>query len=374
LKALPEWDNPSLAGNYPSWVYEFYQREKGSQKLLHKISKSKFLPIFIIEKINKRDFFPPEEIKKISRNYDLVFTSGKNIISALNFDIPVVFRSLGSDMARLPFSCGNLYQEALSYTLRKRIKKISCIIAQQEDTIWSARFLGVLDKLRFFPIPVDIDDINANTDKDLLRKLNEKYSSYDHVFFLPARKVINPNHSAYKGAEKFLKAFKKLKHKHKNIDIKVVSIMRGSGDGNFRRLIKSMQLEKYFDHIEGILPTYKLSAYMKIRNCVVFDDFGFTNKTHLTGISREALSVGAVVVDIVDTEYSHFKRLYRKNCPLLHADDEEAIFKQMERIVSMDSNELENIRKRSISWAYKHLHWEKRIDELIDILEEHVEH
>lgn len=343
------------------------------QQLLHKISKSKFLPIFIIEKLNKRDFRPPREIKKISRNYDLVFTSGRNIIPALNFDIPVVFRSLGSDMSRLPFSCGNLYQEALSYTLRKRIKKISCIIAQQEDTIWSARFLGALDKLRYFPIPVDVDAINANTDKDLLRELNEKYSSYDHVFFLPTRKVINPNHSAYKGTEKFLKAFKKLKHKHKNISIKVVSIMRGNDDGNFRKLINNMQLKKYFDYIEGVLPIYKLSAYMKIKNCVVFDDFGFNNKTHLTGISREALSVGAVVVDIVDTEHPHFKRLYGKNCPLLPADDEEAIFKQMERIISMDSIKLENIRERSISWAYKHLHWEKRIDELIDILEEQVE-
>jgi hypothetical protein len=143
--------------------------------------------------------------------------------------------------------------------------------------------------------------------------------------------------------------------------------MEGSDASNFERLIKEMHLEKYFDYLRAALPLYKLTAYMKIKNGIVFNDFGFS-KTHLTGISREALSTGAILVDNVDIQHSHFKRLYGENSSILQANDEETIYKQMQRIVSMSPKELNLLREESLSWAYKSLHWENRIDELVEIL------
>lgn len=365
--SLPEWDDSSLIGNYPSWIYEFYSHEnKFIKKLQLKLTNSGLLPISFVKYINKYDFFPRKKIKNLSQSYDLIFTSGgQYILPALNLGVPVVHRAIGSDFTRLPFSCNSIYQEVLSYAFRKWIKKVKCIIAYQNDTIQSMKLLGVFDKVKYFSCPTSIEEIKANMDKVLLKDLNERYSQYDYVFFLPARKVLNPNHSAYKGQEKFLNALKKLLEINSNI--RVIAIMSGSGVKIFRRLIKYMKLEKYFDFINSYLPIYKLSAYMKIRNSIVFNDFGHP-KVHLTGTSREVLSVGAILVDGVKTDDPHFKMLYGENCPLLKAFDEQTILCKMKKIISMNSNTISRLKKESLNWAYKYLHWENKIDELIEIL------
>jgi hypothetical protein len=80
--------------------------------------------------------------------------------------------------------------------------------------------------------------------------------------------------------------------------------------------------------------------------------------------------VGAILVDWVDTNDPLFERLYGKDCPVLSAGDDDSIFRQLDHVVSLNEDALRSLRDKSIDWARRHLHWENRIGQLIDILNE----
>ena len=126
-------------------------------------------------------------------------------------------------------------------------------------------------------------------------------------------------------------------------------------------------MEQYFDYVEHLsLP--RLHAYLSIKNGIVFDEFSLDNQTGLGGLARECLCLGGILVNKSDINNDSFKRSYGENCPAFYAFDEETIYRQILRIVNMNDNHRTEIRKKAKEWAYKHLHWENRIDDYIDVL------
>jgi len=348
---VPEWDDPELKGNYPHWIKEHYQPvRKIFNRCIRGITNlkiGKYIPLPILEFIN-RDFHLPRKIKKISKDYDLVFTSrDNNIVPALEFDIPIVFMPIGCDITQIPFKCSNMFEEVKSYIYRKKIHKVKRILIFQKDMYWASLLLKIKHKTVHYPMIVDVDEINKLSATIELKK----YAKYNRVFLLPARKNIDANKVDYKGTEKFLRAYKRLDE-----NTNLISVMHGHDTERVRKMILDMGID--CDFIEERLPLYKLTAYMKMDNCIVFDDFGFS-KTHLTGVAREALSVGGIVVDST-----------KLDCPVHTALSEEEIYNQMKYLIYAD---LKEHRKKSIEWAYENLHWDNRIDELIDILEQAME-
>ena len=372
--SLPEWSDPSVSGNYPEWVHERYRGRSIIARLSRRLGNFGWLPMAWVPRLNPRDFAPPRDVKQAARGYDLAFTSGRgNIIPALGLDVPVVFRAVGSDMSKLPFESGSPYFEALSYAFRRRVRKVASIVAYQEDTVWSARFLGVFDRLRYFSVPTDVHAMDAAVDTQLRDELNERYAAYDCVYFLPSRKILDPNNPAYKGSEKVLRAFARLVAEHPNV--RLLSIAAGGQEAEYRRLVGELGLTESCEEVTGFsdaynyLPMPQLSAYVQMDNAVVLNDFGYT-KTHLTGIARETLSLGGVLMDGVDPTAAHFLNLYAEGCPMLPAETEEAIYQQLKATLEMGPPGRSALRAKAKEWALSNLHWENTLERLVGILEE----
>ncbi|MFX0203895.1 MAG: glycosyltransferase [Candidatus Hodarchaeota archaeon] len=210
----------------------------------------------------------------------------------------------------------------------------------------------------------------SNIDDEFHRNIEKSYENYDFVFFNPSRKNLDPNRPDYKGNEKFLKAFKLFLNKYPNVKVRLVLGMHGKHVNQFLNLVHQLELIKYCDFIEH-LPLPKLHAYMSLKNTIVFDQFRQSSweSGHLGGIQREALSLGSVLVTAKNVGSENFLSIYGKNCPLFPALSVEDIAKAMEEVVNCSKNELRIIQEHAKGWAYKYLHWENRIDHLIDILE-----
>ena len=366
---LPEWDDPALEGNYPGWLVEVPKRGNRPLKLVEQgLVDAGLLPTRLADYLLARRQSANRTARTMSKPFDVIFTSAREyILPAMTLGPPVVVRSIGSDMSKFPFMFASRYDAALSQLFRKKIRNAAAIIAYQKDTVWASRFLGVYDKLRYFSVPLDVDALSANIDAELRERLKRDYSHYDFVFFLPARKVFSPNNPAYKGPEKVLEALAEFLDKNRNS--KVISITRGSDGIEFRKRVDDLNLSGYFEYIEGNIPLYQLTAFMSAENVIVLNDVGFS-KAHLTGLSREALSVGAILVDWVEPDSALFRRLYGGACPILVAQDADSVLRQLNHLASLDRRDWQALRKRARDWAIDNLHWKNRIDDLVPILQE----
>lgn len=343
-RSKPEWEDPSLLRNYPSWIRKFNRR-----------FYNRMLPEWqVLKEGNKRD---------------IVITTGSYVINALVLNKPVVYIPVGSDLTQLPFSTASLRAEFASYIYRRRIKKVDRILTVQDDCVWATRFLGVHDKLVPYPLPVDVEGIRARVDRELLVNLEKQYSKFDWVFLNPSRKNLDPNRVDYKGSEKFLQAFGELIRNNPDLNIKLVLGMHGLQTVEFQNNIEQLELTKYCDFV-GHLSLPQLHAYMSLSNVVVFDQFINFRSHNLGGIQREALSLGAITVTATDVNASDFVANFGPGCPILTAFQTEDIVKVMQQIIKFSYEKRQSIHTASQLWAYKYLHWENRIGELIGILEE----
>jgi len=342
-RSLPEWEDSELINGYPDWI------EKWRIKKLHYFSL-------------------PSKLLRMVSEYDLVFSRGQALVSALLLNKPVFFIPSGSDITQVPFACNSLRDEVISFLYRRRIKRVRKIIAGQNDIIWAAKLLGVNEKVVVFPGLgfVDMKKMKENLDKKLLENLNKEYKKYDTVFFLPGRKNLNPNIVDYKGVEYFLSAFKKFVEANTK-NVRVIAGLHGRDSNDFKRKIFEMKLEQYFDFVEH-MPLNKLHAYMAIDNVVIFNSCVEGYETNMGGIARESLGLGSLLMDSVEPGSGKFKELYNSGCFILSVFNEDDILRQMNYVKSLSLEEKNEIKQQIRAWAYKYLHWENRIEELENIL------
>ena len=346
VRNQPEWENPKLADNYPEWI--------------QLVPKGFHYYHFSI--LNKK-------VKQYASNCDVVLTTGIEVVNVLTIEKPVVFIPDGGDITDYPFHSKSLKAELFSYFYRKRIRKIGRIITAQENCIWAANLLGVSDRVEVFSLPVDMDAINSNLNRKLLKNLSQRYSTYDWIFFHPTRKSLDPTRSDYKGNEKFIYAFAEFIHSHPSTKVKLIDGLHGADREQYLRLVKQLNLSKYCESVEHLsLPD--LHAYMAFEKCIVFDQFGPLGRHSFGGVAREAICLGSPLVTATDTKLAKFESAYGPNSPIFSAFEKDEILKAMENLTSFSSDEFEALRQSTLDWAKRYLHWENRIDEFIAILED----
>ena len=366
---MPEASNPGLKGNYPDWIIEPYENRFAPLRIiLRYLSRLTLMPFCLQPLINYFEITPSCKIRRLVKSHDLVFTSGSdNLLKSFKFSRPIVFRSLGNDMSIVPFRCRNLQTEFLSYYFRKNLRIVKILIAYQQDTYWSARFLGVNDRLRYFSVPTDIYELKKCLNADLYRRLEQKYRGHDWLIVMPARKNMDSSKPDYKGAEKALRAIARAKSNLGNF--KCIATDLGHHVSEFRQLTSSLGLAQEFDFIEPQLLS-NLMAYIAQENAIVINDVGFS-KSHLTGLARETISLSGLLVDSVDPSSKEFVQLYgNEKLPLYTAASESEIYSQILRIADSSTTERNNKRASVGQWAQDHLHWENQIPVLESILEE----
>ncbi len=364
---MPEAYDKKMQNNYPAWIgIPKFDYNSKFRRFLRFISRCPLNPMIFQYVLNILEISLGTRIKRLEKKYDIIFTSGsENIIKATKFKKPVVFRALGSDLTKFPFNTKNNQKLFLSYYLKKRIRKISKYIIYQEDTYWATRFLGIQDKIEFYSIPIDIKEMNENFNIELYNIIKKKYVDYDYVFFMPARKNINPISTSYKGLDKVIKAIAANKKYLKKF--KCIATENGLQVDEFKELIEIYSLKDYFEFIKP-QPIYNLCAYLKQDNFIVINDVGY-KKYHLTGIGRESISMGAILIDSIDTQNSMFKKIYADEpLDVLSA----YTYKDLcDRIIYLTNLSVKQkmIMKQNISnWALRNLDWRYRIEELEIIL------
>ncbi|MGM0497282.1 MAG: glycosyltransferase [Bacteroidota bacterium] len=340
-RSLPEWQSPELKGGYPEWIIRFRENR---------------YPYF----------FPNRRLKKLSRQYDILLTTGMYILPVLKLKKPVGFLPVGGDITQVPFASDSILEEVFSFLYRRRIKNVCRIFTEQKDCIWAARLLGQGGKVEKVPFWVDVKEIKKNINKVFLDKLKEKYSQYDWLFYNPSRKNLNPEKANYKGTEKLLNAYSRFIKNHPGKKILMICGLHGDDVNAFKEKVNQLGLVDAVEFV-GHMPLPDLHAYMSMENVVVFDQFT-SDLSALGGVTREALSLGNIVVTSTDVNAGDFVEAYGEDCPLLPAFNEQQIYRRMEEIIALSNQEVASRKQDIMNWAENHLHWEKRIDEFIRML------
>ena len=179
-------------------------------------------------------------------------------------------------------------------------KKVNMIFTGFKPTINTIYSLNLDKKLKMWGFPEDVTQNPNRMDTFLFEKLNTEYGSYHRVFLWLSRiNYFDKRSSAYKAPEKFLEAFGTIAQEY-NSRIKLIIGEHGADINSFKKRVTEKGLNAFIDFIPH-QPYQKLLSYLSLPNAVIFDELD-KEKGELSGIAREALSVGAVVVKAIDND------------------------------------------------------------------------
>jgi len=371
-RSLPEWENPELENNYPAWI-SVYKPPRFSPSILLFTSIKEFARgLFFFRKLHRLTRFKPtSKVLKQSKNFDIVLTTGTNVIEAMHFSKPVIYIPVGKDITQVPFLSGSFREELFSYLYRQRIKNISSIINSQKDIIWAARLLQVGNRITRLPgLFVDVYKTEKNINHDFFKEIKNKYKDYDFVFINTTRKNLVPDKVNYKGNDKLLKAYKKFVDTNKSKKVLMLSGIHGHNAERFKEMVKDLKLEQHIEYLEHLSLPF-LHAYFSLPNAIVFDQFTY-NKDNLNGTQRESLALGRITVSSTDPSTDSFREAYGEDCPMIHASTMEEIYQVMEKVISFSPDDLKRKEKEIRQWTIKNLHWENRIQEIIRLMKDTV--
>ena len=313
--------------------------------------------------------------RQIEEQYDAIITSGiSGLLAARHFRrAPLIHLTLGSEVNDYPLRlfklrAGGFMWRGAAYLLRRGLKRADRIVTHG---FWpemrALDRLGMLDKTAIWGFP---EDAHSNADRvnpERLAELNRQYGDYERVFVWLSRVAfLDPRRPGYKGTEKFLEAFERTVLTNKR-NVRAVIGAHGEDWEAFEQLVADRCLEEYIDFVPH-LPFWEVLTYCSMARGVVVDVPDMEHGHILGGIVRESLSIGSAVIAAWDEEVVGL--CYGEGCPVLKAWDADSCHQAMSKTIAMSDEELGQLRQRSISWAREHLHYERRIDELIDLLGE----
>jgi glycosyltransferase involved in cell wall biosynthesis len=218
----------------------------------------------------------------------------------------------------------------------------------------------------FYGLPEDVTTNRHLVDRALLDELTTRYQRFERIFLWLSRVDFRDRSSPmYKGTDKFIRAAAQVVADGANV--RVVIGAHGHDSEAARKLVGDLGIGDHVDWVSH-LPFRELITYLSIPNAVVFDELTHLNVVS-SGLSREALSVGAVVVR------SHSAILTNagygsSDCPVRHAVTQADAYENMKLVLSWTSEQLENEKTRSIHWAERYLSPDSRIGALVSILSE----
>ena len=350
-RSLPELVDPGIkgaTGGYPSWIHNHCPRAK------YWYLKS------------------PSFSKHVENEFDVVITSGLSGLLAANLfqNVPIIHMSLGSEVTEIPLLLFKLkvgFQKRLiSLFSRRALKRANLILTGFKPTMKTIHALNLEKKLRVWGFPEDVSQNSNRMDASLFEKLNTDYGKYQRVFLWLSRiNYLNKSSSAYKGPEKFLKAFEKIAGQY-NGRVKLIIGEHGADIDPYKRIIADKGLDVFVDFIPH-LPYQKLLSYLSLPNAVIFDELD-KEKGELSGIAREALSVGAVVVKTIDSDL--IELCFGSACPVVNAFDVPSCYAAMKYMMDCDNEQFKQLKQSSLKWASQYLHYEHNASKLIEYLRE----
>jgi len=313
---------------------------------------------------------------RIEDECDVVVTSGaRGLLAAKHFRRrPVVHLTLGSEVNDFPLRLFKLGASpswrVIAYLMRRRLRQVRRIVTLG---FWPemkvlAR-LGLLAKTVVWGFPEDVEGNRARVGADLLAELNARYGRFDRVFLWLSRlNFLDASSVEYKAPERFVEALETVALRDGR-NVKAVIGTHGADVDEFRRLVTRKGLDGHVDYVPH-LPFWKILTYAGIDNVVLVDTPEIAIGHILGGLIREVLSVGAPVITAWDEEMVGL--CYGDPCPIQYADDAATCCQAMTRTLDMSDQEFQQWKADCRDWASTHLHYEKPISRLVDLLRETV--
>lgn len=327
-RSLPELWDPDLKENYPDWI---------------KVNNN-FLFL--------RYLLPLDLIKK-AKKYDVVITTGSSILSSWWFSdfykIPVIFLPLGFDLREAPFIKTQIHSWYDRVIMRHSIRNMAGLFIHQTDSLEAAKKLNYNNKIKWIPIPDDIKALKKKISPNIVDPFLD-YDEYDVVFFMPTRINLDETRVDYKGNEKVLKAYIKLK-KETDKRIKIVFGKHGNDVDKFIKMVENINDDsiEFIDHT----PAFEMHRIFTLPNVVVLDQFA--QLKGMGAICKEALSLGSIVISKPVDIQNPTKNFFNSNPPIIEAQTTEEMYNAMKKIAEMDYKEKMKLSKQSERWAWENL-------------------
>jgi len=224
--------------------------------------------------------------------------------------------------------------------------------------------LGMIGKTRFQSPIFDVAMIENAVDRAFLNKLQKTYEPYRIVFSWFSRNLMNPKTMSYKAPERFIQAARKFVDSRPDSSVRIVYGCHGPDAEEARSLIERLKLHPWTD-IVGHQDYGRLLAYLSLPNMVLFDNLAMRSLT--SGISRDALSVGSVVVRHINPE--EIAIAYGPDCPIIDASDIDQCCSAMNRLYDMSQERFEDLQVSNKKWAVRYLNWPAHIDRYAQLMQ-----
>jgi glycosyltransferase involved in cell wall biosynthesis len=347
-RSRPEQVDPDLADGYPSWVRQ-YDDNVGLWPL-------KRGPV----------------ARRIDNEHQLVVTSGATGLLAAGYfkHTPVVHIALGSEVSQYPLWVWrwrlSLKWRAASFIMRRNLKRVAKIVTLGfRPELAALDALGCGDKAVVWGWPEDPQGNRRRVDRRLLAELTDAYAEFDRVFLWTARlNFMDPSAVDYKGADRFLDALEMLAADGK-YKFKAIVGSHGYDVDVFKARAAEKGLDDHIDYTDH-MPFHRMLTYMSIPNGVVVNVLDADRGHIFGGIVREAMSLGAPVISAADADT--VIRCYGADCPIMRACDAQSCREAMVSVLEMDDQEFSALGLSAGRWADEHLHYDRRLDELLDVL------
>lgn len=352
-----------------------------------------------------REFSTSDELRSYVARFDVAITSG--IISlelAPYIRLPKVHISVGYEIAVCPFHVPTP-RPSRSWTLRRVASAFLNLLdpervrsqkdANDDETLLGPRTragiealdvifdgyvpniealtkLGQDGKVVVSSIGEDIEANRARVDPQLLESLKAEYARYERVFIWLSRLNFKDSEGgqAYKGVERYWAALERNFELVASGRIALVFGRHGNDADAFLERVKESPL---FPHVRWVphLRWSELLTWLSLPNAYLFSHFG-ERQIDLSGIARDALSVGAPVV--CSSTKAQVAAQLGAPPPFLEATTVSDISAQIMKIMSMSELEDNALRDATRRYGERYLDFPAYMNRLWPRVIEMLEH
>lgn len=342
-RSRPELIDAELADGYPEWLHVVPGRPN------------------IVRNQQK-------ELDRVRRRTNLVLTSGSTAVRIIHFlGVENVFHyAIGAEINTSPWKPieeqEKFHHKLGQWRYRKNLELMKGIFADYKPMIrqLEQHFLG--DKVILWSTPEDVEGNRAKLNHALRDELTRKYGGHKRLFLWLSRLNMDPATLDYKGPEMFAEAVAAYRDANGLDGVRLIIGQHGSHVEEFKALVDRLGLTDQVDWVDH-LDFRDLHAYLSLDNAIVFDELS-PLMDELSGMAREAISVGGVLVKALD--YEHISRYYGPHCPSVHANTATLCRDAIERL--MNDAEFAAAREATDRWSREYLHYPRAIMAMVDAM------
>ncbi len=302
----------------------------------------------------KRIWVPKYLREHVNNNFDVVIVCGLSIINSHCFKIPVLIFPTGGELNDDPFfKKGHTIRpmrliECIihNYSIQKS-KKILSLGAFTYDVKAYARLRhkGILSIFT----PIDKSFHIKMINKNLLKKLNEKYSRYDLVILWLSRINMKKNSPSYKAPEKFLNETIELLNTTKS-KIKIIYGKHGTHVKEFEKKIQQTNMQNFFEAVPH-LKYSELQTYLSIKNAVLVETMSDSGG-NMSGMARDCMALGTVMITNYNEDVLSF---YPETWPIFKVNKNKDLLLHLRKILKWNKKDFEAHKLNINSWFNKYM-------------------